>query len=136
MSAADVLRRLYTALSAGDMPGLMACIDPDVVVDEPPGLPYGGVHHGRDAFIGSVLGAMAGFARIELSTFEIFEGRTGATGKLVGNLTAHTTGEVFPVTMIEVHEIVGETTRRMDIWVKDPAALADFYERCAAASVP
>lgn len=113
---------------------------PDVTVDEPPAVPYGGVHHGRDEFIQSILGAMMSCADVRLTSFEIFEGEAkgeggaGAIGKLVGTLTAHTTGETFPLTMIEVHEIVGETTRAMDIYVKDPAALADFYARSAAGS--
>jgi hypothetical protein len=132
VSSADVLRRLYEALSAGDVPGVVACIDPDVVVDEPPELPYGGVHHGREVFIQSILGAMMGYADVQLTNFEIFEGDTGAIGKLVGTLTAHSTGETFPLTMIEVHEIIGETTRKMDIYVKDPSALAGFYARSAA----
>lgn len=56
MSATDVLRRLYEALSAGDIPALVECIDPDVIVDEPAQLPYGGVHHGRTAFLQTVWG--------------------------------------------------------------------------------
>ncbi|WP_432834816.1 nuclear transport factor 2 family protein [Dactylosporangium sp. CA-092794] len=129
MSAADVLRKLYAALSTGDVPGLIACIDPDVIVDEPPALPYGGVHHGRDVFLQSILGTMMGHAAIELTEYEVFENETGAIGKLVGTLTAHTTGEVFPLTMIEVHDIVGETSRKIDVYIKDPAALAAFYAR-------
>ncbi len=133
MSSTDVLRTLYEALSRGDVPAVIACIDPDVIVDEPPELPYGGVHHGRDVFMQSILGAMMGYANVQLTEFEIFEGEAGAAvGKLVGTLTAHSTGEAFALTMIEVHEIVGETTRKIDVYLKDPAALAAFYSRSAA----
>jgi len=130
MSPVEVLRKLYTALSAGDVPGVVACLDPDVVVDEPPALPYGGVHHGRDVFLQSILGAMAGYADIRITRFDVFDnGGTGAVGILVGTLTAHTTGEAFPLTMVEVHEIEGGTSRRIDVYTKDPAALAAFYAR-------
>jgi hypothetical protein len=134
VSATDVLRALYQALSAGDLPAVIACVDPDVIVDEPPELPYGGIHLGRDEFIQSILGVMMGYAAVQLTEFEIFEGETGAVGKLVGTLTAHSTGEAFALTMIEVHEIVGEVTRKIDVYLKDPAALAAFYARSAAAS--
>jgi uncharacterized protein len=134
MSAAEVLRTLYQALAAGDVPGVVACIDPDVIVDEPPELPYGGVHRGRDVFVESILGAMMGYANVELTEFEIYENDSGAVGVLTGTLTAHSNGEKFPLTMIELHEIVGETTRRIDVYLKDPAALAAFYARSSESS--
>jgi hypothetical protein len=54
-------------LSKDDVEGVLARIDPDVIVDEPPGLPYGGIHHGRDFFVTSVLGAMMGYANVEIT---------------------------------------------------------------------
>jgi uncharacterized protein len=134
MSAGDVVRELYKSLSVGDVPGVIARLDPDVIVDEPPALPYGGVHHGRDVFIQSILGAMMGYANVEITDFAVYESEAGVVGRLSGTLTAHSSGETFPLTMIELHEVVGETIRKIDVYTKDPAALAAFYARSEASS--
>jgi hypothetical protein len=133
-SAGAVIRSLYEALSTGDVPGLLARLDPDVIVDEPPALPYGGVHRGRDVFIQSILGAMMGYADVAIAEFAVFEGEAGVVGTLTGTLTAHSNGERFPLTMVELHEVVGETTRKIDVYIKDPDALAAFYARAAAST--
>ena len=134
MSAADVVQGLYEALSKGDVPGVLARLDPDVIVDEPPALPYGGVHRGRDVFVHSILGAMMGYANVEITEFAVFESEAGVVGTLTGTLTAHSNGEKFPLTMVELHDVVGDTTRKIDVYTKDPAALAAFYARAGASS--
>jgi ketosteroid isomerase-like protein len=134
MSAGDVVRALYAALRDGDVPGVLARLDPDVVVDEPPALPYGGVHRGRDVFVQSILGAMMGYAGIDITEFAVFESEAGVVGTLTGTLTAHSNGEKFPLTMVELHEVAGDTIRRIDVYIKDPAALAAFYARADASS--
>ncbi|MFJ5274806.1 nuclear transport factor 2 family protein [Streptomyces sp. NPDC088358] len=131
-SRADVVRGLYDALSKGDVPGVLAKLDPEVIVDEPGQLPYGGVHRGREAFAQSVLGAMAAYADIAITAAEVFEGPTGVVGTLTGTLTAHTTGEEFPLTMVEIHQVENGTVRRIDVCTKNPHELAAFYARTEA----
>ncbi|MBM2620923.1 nuclear transport factor 2 family protein [Actinoplanes sp. LDG1-06] len=135
MNTTEVLRSLYEALSKGDVAGVLARLDPDVVVDEPAELPYGGVNRGRDVFLQSVLGVMMSHAAVALAGFTVYDGGDGkAIGVLEGTLTAHATGEQFPLTMVEVHEIAGEVSRRIDVYLKNPADLAAFYARSAPAS--
>ncbi|WP_405828454.1 nuclear transport factor 2 family protein [Streptomyces sp. NBC_01176] len=131
-SRADVVRGLYDALSKGDVPGVLARLDPEVIVDEPGQLPYGGVHRGREAFAQSVLGVMAAYADIAITAAEVFEGPTGVVGTLTGTLTAHTTGEEFPLTMVEIHRVENGTVRRIDVHTKNPHELAAFYARAEA----
>src|SRR3954451_22634747 len=102
-SPADVVRGLYDALTKGDVPGVLAKLAPDVIVDEPNQLPYGGVHRGREVFVQSVLGAMMGYADVAISDAGVFDGPSGVVGTLTGMLTSHTTGESFPLTMVEIH---------------------------------
>ncbi len=128
-SPADVVRGLYDALGKGDVPGVLARLDPDVIVDEPIQLPYGGVHQGRDVFVQSVLGAMMGHADVVITDAEVFEGPAGVVGTLTGTLTAHTTGEVFPLIMVEIHQVEDGTVRRIDVYTKNPHELAAFYTR-------
>ncbi|MET8623857.1 nuclear transport factor 2 family protein [Kitasatospora sp. NPDC004669] len=128
-SPSDVVRGLYDALGRGDVPGVLARLDPEVIVDEPNQLPYGGVHRGREAFVQSVLGAMLGYADITITDAEVFEGPAGVIGTLTGTLTAHTTGEEFPLTMVEIHRVEDGTVRRIDVYTKNPHELAAFYAR-------
>ncbi|MFE2063362.1 nuclear transport factor 2 family protein [Streptomyces sp. NPDC059467] len=133
-SPADVVRGLYDALGKGDVPGVLAKLDPEVIVDEPDRLPYGGVHHGREVFVESVLGAMMSYAAVALTDAQVFEGPAGVVGKLTGTLTAHTTGEEFPLTMVEIHQVQGGTVRRIDVYTKNPDDLGAFYARAEAGS--
>jgi ketosteroid isomerase-like protein len=128
-SPADVVRGLYDALSKGDVPGVLAKLAPEVIVDEPDQLPYGGVHQGREAFAQSVLGAMMGYANVAMTDAEVFEGPTGVVGTLTGLLTAHTTGEEFPLTMVEIHQVEDGMVRKIDVYTKNPHELAAFYAR-------
>jgi ketosteroid isomerase-like protein len=129
---ADVVRGLYAALSMGDVPGVLAKLDPEVIVDEPNLLPYGGVHQGREVFVRSILGAMMGYANVAITGAEVFEGPAGVIGTLTGSLTAHSTGEEFPLTMVEIHRVEDGTVRKIDVYVKNPDELAAFYARAEA----
>jgi len=131
-SPADVVRGLYDALSKGDVPGVLARLDPDVIVDEPDQLPYGGVHRGREVFVQSILGTMMGYANVAITDAEVFEGPAGVIGTLTGTLTAHTTGEEFPLTMVEIHQVEHGTVRKIDVYTKNPHELAAFYARAEA----
>ncbi|MFE3263157.1 MULTISPECIES: nuclear transport factor 2 family protein [unclassified Streptomyces] len=131
-SPADVVRGLYDALAKGDVPGLLARLAPEVIVDEPGQLPYGGVHRGRETFVRSVLGAMTGHAAVAVTAADVFEGPTGVVGVLTGTLTAHTTGEEYPLTMVEIHQVEDGTVRKIDVYTKNPHELAAFYARAEA----
>lgn len=132
-SSVDVVRGLYESLQAGDISGVVARLDSDLLVDEPLALPYGGVHHGREVFVQSILGTMSGHAQVEITDIAVFEGDHGVVGAVTGTLTAHSTRERFALTMVELHEVVGDTIRKIDVYTKNPELLAAFYARAAAA---
>ncbi|WP_431958573.1 nuclear transport factor 2 family protein [Nocardia lijiangensis] len=129
---AEVVRGLYDALSKGDVPGVLAKLDPEVIVDEPKQLPYGGVHRGREVFVQSILGAMMGYADVAITDAEVYEGPAGVIGTLTGTLPAHTTGEQYPLTMVEIHQVEDDTVRKIDVYIKNPHDLAAFYARADA----
>ncbi|MGW4774734.1 nuclear transport factor 2 family protein [Nocardia sp. NPDC004278] len=129
---ADVVRGLYDALSKGDVPGVLAALAPDVIVDEPSQLPYGGVHRGREVFVQSILGVMMGYANVAITDAEVFDGPADVIGTLTGTLTAHTTGERFPLTMVEIYQVEDGTVHKIDVYVKNPHELAAFYARAEA----
>jgi hypothetical protein len=37
-----------------------------------------------------------------------------------GTLTAHTTGEQYPLTMVEIHQVEDGTVRKIDVYTKNP----------------
>ncbi|MGW5061648.1 nuclear transport factor 2 family protein [Streptomyces sp. NPDC004096] len=131
-SPADVVRELYAALRKGDVPGVLARLAPEVIVDEPNRLPYGGVHQGRDVFVESVLGAMMGYADVAITEAEVFEGPAGVVGTLTGVLTARSTGEEYPLTMVEIHQVEDGSIHKIDVYTKNPDELAAFYARAEA----
>lgn len=126
---ADVVRALYDALRSGDVPGVLAQLDPEVIIDEPTLLPYGGVHQGREVFVQSILGAMMGYANVAITDAEVFEGPAGVIGQLTGTLTAHHSGEEFPLTMVEIYDVEDGAVRKIDVYTKNPDQLAAFYAR-------
>ncbi len=131
-SPAQVVRELYDALSKGDVPGVLARLAPEVIIDEPIQLPYGGVHRGREVFVQSILGAMMGYANVAITSAEVFEGPAGVIGTLTGTLTAHSTDEEFPLTMVEIHQVEDGTVCKIDVYTKNPHELAAFYARAEA----
>ncbi|MFE3167544.1 nuclear transport factor 2 family protein [Streptomyces sp. NPDC059224] len=128
-TATDVVGGLYEALGRGDVAGVLARLAPEVVVDEPAPLPYGGVHQGREVFVRSVLGAMMRHAAVAITKAEVFEGPAGVVGVLTGTLTAHTTGERFALTMVEIHDVEDGLVRKIDVYTKNPHELAAFFAR-------
>jgi hypothetical protein len=57
MSSDDVavVRGIYEAFGRGDVDAVFAAMEPDIEWDEAEGMPYGGVHRGRDAIVENVL---------------------------------------------------------------------------------
>ena len=53
-----IAKRTYEAFAHGDLPGVLQAFDPDVEWHAAEGLPWGGVHRGRDAVAHDVFGAL------------------------------------------------------------------------------
>src|SRR5262245_22651628 len=52
----QVVRGVYDAFAAGDVDGVFSLMEPKIEWDESPGMPYGGVYHGRDEIVANVFG--------------------------------------------------------------------------------
>ena len=57
----EMVRGVYGAFARGDVDAVFAAMTPDIEWDESPGMPYGGVYHGRDAIVGNVFGPILGY---------------------------------------------------------------------------
>jgi ketosteroid isomerase-like protein len=72
----DVIERMYAAAAAGDMGTLAEVMAPDVVIQEPPFLPYGGCYQGLQEF-GGVFGEalkVIDLSRLELQSLTVEDG--------------------------------------------------------------
>jgi ketosteroid isomerase-like protein len=49
-----LMERMYDAAVAGEFEEVLACLDPELVVNEPHFLPYGGTYRGIEAFAGMI----------------------------------------------------------------------------------
>jgi uncharacterized protein len=83
----------YEAFARADLPAVLECFHTDVEWHAAEGLPWGGVHKGREAVAQDVFGAlMAAFDGFSLTTeqfidggdFVVVLGRYGATAKVSG----------------------------------------------------
>jgi ketosteroid isomerase-like protein len=52
----EMVRDVYDAFARGDVDAVFAAMTPDIEWDKSPGMPYGGVYHGRDAIVANVFG--------------------------------------------------------------------------------
>ncbi|WP_086691610.1 nuclear transport factor 2 family protein [Streptomyces recifensis] len=126
-SPADVVRALYAALSEGDVKGILARLAPDVIVDEPNRLPYGGVHRGREAFAEAVLGGMTAHADMTITGVDVFEGPAGIVGRLTGTLRARSSGEEYQLTLVELLRVEDGLVQEIDVYTKNPEGVAEFF---------
>ena len=69
---ADIVKSGEEMWSRGDMEGALALNHPDVVIYEPPSLPYGGVHHGIDGVRKLVqkIGEYWEIGKVKIETFD------------------------------------------------------------------
>lgn len=56
----ELVRGVYDAFARGDVDAVFAAMTPGIEWDESPGMPYGGVYHGREAIVASVFGPILG----------------------------------------------------------------------------
>ena len=60
MEPKDIVRRLYSAFAEGDVPAVLAALDPEVRWTEAAGFPYAGTHVGPDAVLHGVFARLGG----------------------------------------------------------------------------
>ncbi|HEX8216196.1 MAG TPA: nuclear transport factor 2 family protein [Allosphingosinicella sp.] len=100
----DLIRSLYSALAAGDVPGLVAAMSPDMVWNEAENFPYadGNPYRGPDSILAGIFarlgGEWEGFAAIPEEFLDAGEsiivlgrygGRYRATGRALDAQFAH-----------------------------------------------
>jgi ketosteroid isomerase-like protein len=96
----------YEAFARGDLPAVLESFHPDVEWHAAEGLPWGGVHKGRDAVAQDVFGAlMAAFEEFQLSHEHFIDGGDFVVALGRYNATARGTGKLLDAAFAHVWEL-------------------------------
>ena len=106
----DLVRAIYDALAAGDIPGVMSRMSPDIVWNEAENFPYadGNPYRGPDAILGGVFARLGadwdGFAAVPEEYLD-----AGDTVVVLGRYrgTCRATGKAMNAQMVHVWRIAG-----------------------------
>lgn len=119
----DVISGLYAAFARGDIPAVLATIDPDIEWHSPESLPHGGDFRGRDAvgrfFHG--IGEHWESLEVELEDLVSSGDRVVTIARAHGQLRA--TGEGFEYSAAHVWTLRGDSPVRFDEYVNAPVSL-------------
>jgi uncharacterized protein len=84
----EVVRSIYEAFGRGDVDAVFGAMTTDIEWDESPGMPYGGVYHGRDEIVTKVFGPILtdvdGFTADPDEILSLDENRVFAQGRHAG----------------------------------------------------
>ena len=133
MSAA-VIQAFYDAMRSMEPTALAASFTDDVVIVEPPSLPYGGTTTSRDAFFETVNGYTSWRASFRLETSEVLGDGDRLAGHFTATFTAHGSGETFLLNQTELYEVTDGAISKVEVFQDDTPALIEFFARNGPAS--
>src|SRR5205823_3276515 len=119
-----VVRRFLDLVLEGKLPEALGCLHEDFVIHAPPELPYGGDHHGPAGFGELVAGLVAIAAPEQIGAPELRDAGDCVVLRAPSRFTSHATGESVDVTVVELYFLRDGQIIEMDVYYKDPAAVA------------
>ena len=132
--SASVVQAFYDAMRSMDPAALAASFTDDVVILEPPSLPYGGTTTSRDAFFETVMGYAGQRASFRLETSEVLGDGERLAGHFTATFSAHGSGETFLLNQTELYEVTDGAISKVEVFQHDTPALIDFFTRNGPAS--
>lgn len=124
----SVVRGLIDAVTAGDIDGMLSRLAPDVEINEPESLPYGGVHHGIDAFLKDVIEVMLAKAEMDSTNHKFATTGDTVVVSMLASATSRSTGKVLEMPFVELHTVKDGLVSRIDVYPKDTKQLVDFLD--------
>lgn len=123
-SALDMMREIYAHAGQGAWDRVEAHLSDDLVIHEPPSLPYGGVWRGRDALRRLYAEVMSYWADPSVQVRSIVGDETWAVAILDFSMTSKVTGERFAMPVAEASRAEGGKIAEMRIHYFDTAEVA------------
>ena len=119
------------ALGERDLDRACALLHPDLVVHEAGGLPYSGEYHGPQGFR-DLLAKMDESMELTVGpvTRDCLSDDTVAS-RFRLKFTARTSGESVEMDLVELYKVHGAQIIELDVYYKDPAAVAALLTRSA-----
>lgn len=127
--SASVVQEFYAAMKTMDMSAILGVLDEEVVIVEPPALPYGGTTRTRDEFFDKVFGYTNSRASFGVDTSEVFGDGDQVAGHFSATFTAHGSGETFVLNQAELYEVTDGKITRVEIFQHNTRELIEFLER-------
>jgi ketosteroid isomerase-like protein len=122
MSDVDVVREIYDALAAKDVVRLVELLDPSIVLDQDPALPWGGHYEGHEGFA-DFAAKLTGTIDSKVATEFFFEadGEVFQAGRTQGTVVA--TGAPFDVPEVHRWRIQDGKAVKADFAIDTPRML-------------
>lgn len=127
--SAKVVQFFHDAMKSMDPAALAASFADDVVIVEPPALPYGGTTTSRDEFFEKVLGYTNERASFRAETSEVFGDGSRLCGHFTATFTAHGSGETFLLDQNEIYEVTDGAISKVEVFQRDTPGLIEFFNR-------
>lgn len=118
------VRRFYDHISSGDLEGAAALLHDELVIHEPPGLPYGGDYHGPAGFVELMGRINEAFEPSPAGPVEYLGDGDPVLVRLVGRFASRATGQSVEMPIVELHYVRDGKIAELDIYYKQPEALA------------
>lgn len=123
------VQAFYDAMRSMDPAALAASFSDDVVIVEPPSLPYGGTTTTRDEFFAKVVGYTDQRASFRVETSEVFGDGDRLAGHFTATFTAHSSGEIIVLNQAELYEVTDGVISKVEVFQHDTPALIEFFKR-------
>ena len=125
---ADValVRRFLDLVLEGKLEEARGCLHEEFVMHSPPGLPYGGDYYGPGGF-GELAQRLVAVVRTEqISTPEFRDAGDCVVVRAPSRFTSRTSGKSVEMTVAQLYFVRDGKISEMDLYYKDPAAVADL----------
>jgi uncharacterized protein len=133
MSGAEVetVQSFLGKLVVGDLSGALGHLAPDVLIDEPAGLPYGGKHRGHEGFV-ALMQQMAEAVEFEVRGHELLDAGDTVVAKIDAEFTPRGGSASVGVPVVELYGVRDGLITSCDVYYKDPGAVANTIQRVAS----
>ena len=129
MSEAEhVVSGLIEAVIDGDLDGVLSRVADDLVVNEPEGLTYGGIHRGKRAFQDDVIGAIYEKAAMRVASYRMLPAGDTVAVHMELVFTANKTGKQLEMPYVELYTVTDGLVSSIDVYPKDTRKLRGFWD--------
>lgn len=125
--AAAAVETFLGDVKAGNLEGALALLDPGVVVDEPASLPFGGLHHGPDGFVGGLITVLVRMADFTVERFAVLDAGDTAVARLDVCFSDRASGRTLSTRLTEIYEVREGLITSIDVFYKDTKEFLEFF---------